>query len=353
MKFKLLLIVVCGLLLQMPAYATDKPIPGKSYYQQKPEDAEATYFTPEAFKITNDGKTDVSDALQEAINQIKTKKNFGILFIPEGKYLISKTIFIPPAIRLIGYGKTRPQIILQKNAPGYRQKNTADKGVASYMFWFTNAIVKADEAVRDANASTFYSALSNIDLMIEDGNPYAVALRAHYAQHSFISHADIYIGNGKAGLFDVGNELEDVRFFGGEYGIYTTKPAPGWQFMMVDTYFEGQRKAAIKTQEAGLTIVRLEAKNVPAVIDIDSGYYEKLFMEDCRFDHITGPAIRIGREGNAFNQITVKNLDCRNVPTLASYKTSGNTTPGKGPIYHVNTFIYGTHIDGLAASPVF
>lgn len=29
---------------------------------------------------------DVSDALQAAINQVKKEKNFGILFIPEGKY---------------------------------------------------------------------------------------------------------------------------------------------------------------------------------------------------------------------------------------------------------------------------
>ncbi len=69
--------------------------------------------------------------------------------------------------------------------------------------------------------------MSNVDLQIEDGNPFAVALRTHYAQHSFIEHVDIHIGNGLAGMFDVGNEMEDVRFFGGEYGIYTTKPSPG------------------------------------------------------------------------------------------------------------------------------
>ena len=353
MKFNLLCAFSCIFMLQLTCFAADKPVKSKSYYQQKPEDADAVYFTPATFKITNDGKTDVSNELQDAINQIKVKQNFGILFIPEGKYLISKTIYIPPAIRLIGYGKNRPQIILKKNAPGYQQESTEDKGKANYMIWFTNAIVKPGQPIRDANASTFYSALSNIDMVIEDGNPYAVALRAHYAQHSFITHADIHIGNGKAGLFDVGNELEDVRFFGGDYGIYTTKPAPGWQFMMVDTYFEGQRKAAIKTQEAGLTIVRLEAKNVPVVIDIDSNYYEKLFMEDCRFDHISGPAIRIGREGNAYNQITLKNIDCQSVPVLASYKISGSKTAGKGAVYHVNTFVYGTQIDGLTASPVF
>ena len=83
------------------------------------------------------------------------------------------------------------------------------------MFWFTGAVVKEGEKPRDAGASTFYSAMSNINLRTEkNGNPHAVALRTHFAQHSFISYVAVYIGKGKAGLFDVGNELENVAFTG-------------------------------------------------------------------------------------------------------------------------------------------
>ncbi len=217
-----------------------------SIYPLKPNDSEAFYFTPENYPIKADGKMDVSDALQAAINQVKKEKNFGILFIPEGKYKISKTIYIPTAIRLIGYGKNRPEFILAKNSPGFQEEVADDKGKAKYMFWFTGAVVKEGEKPRDAGASTFYSAMSNINLRIEDGNPHAVALRTHFAQHSFISYVAVYIGKGKAGLFDVGNELENVAFYGGDYGIYTTKASPGWPVMMVDSYFEGQRVAALR-----------------------------------------------------------------------------------------------------------
>jgi hypothetical protein len=330
-----------------------KPQAGRSVYQSRLDDSDAIYFTPANFKITADGKTDVSDALQQAITEVKTKYNFGIVFIPEGKYLISKTIFIPQAVRLIGYGKKRPQIILAKNSPGFQMADSTDKGKAKYMFWFVSSLSKPGEPVHDAGAGTFYSALSNINLKIEDGNPDAVALRAHFAQHSFVAHADIDIGNGKAGLFDVGNAMEDVRFFGGQYGIYTTKPSPGWQFMMVDTYFEGQREAAIRTQEAGLTIVRLQAKNVPTVISINPNYHEKLFMENCRFDNVTGPAIIISNEDNAVNQVSLRNIDCRDVPILASYRRSGRETPGPGPIYKVKNFTYGLQMDSLDADPVY
>lgn len=320
-----------------------------SVYTQKPDDPEAVYFIPENYGVT--GKNaDVSDALQKVINQLKTEKNFGIVFIPEGTYRISKTIYIPQAIRLIGYGAKRPVIILSKNSPGYQQEVSSDKGKANYMFWFTGRIVGDDGRIQDAGAGTFYSAISNINLVIEDGNPHAVALRTHFAQHSFVSHVDVHIGKGKAGLFDVGNEMENVRFFGGDYGIYTTKTSPSWQMMMIDTYFEGQRKAAIKTQQVGLTIVRLQAKNVPTVVEVDSSYFEKLYMENCSFDNVKS-AISFTNENNAENQITLRNIICRNVPNLVYYRTSGTYTSSKEKIYQVKNYTHGLHQDDLQTLP--
>ena len=69
--------------------------PGNSIYTQKIDDPKGIYFTPQNFNIRSDGKADVSDQLQSAINQLKKEKNFGILFIPEGIYAISKTIYVP------------------------------------------------------------------------------------------------------------------------------------------------------------------------------------------------------------------------------------------------------------------
>jgi hypothetical protein len=326
----------------------------KSVYEQRPVDPEAVYFTPENFAITADGKTDVTSELQKAINQMKDEKNFGIIFIPEGKYLLSKTVYIPKAIRLIGYGKNRPEFILSPKTPGYQTEVTDDKGKANYMFWFTSRVVKEnDQSIPDANAGTFYSAFSNIDITIGKGNPAAVALRIHFAQHSFVSHCDIHIGEGKAGVFDVGNFMEDVRFFGGDYGIYTTKTSPGWQFMMLDTWFEGQRKAAIKTQETGLTIVRMQAKNVPHVIEIEPNFWEKLFMEDCRFTDVKNSAIVISNKNNDHNQISLLNVDCLNVPVLAEYRRSETKTNWEGKMYKVKKFVYGLHIDDLGETPIY
>ncbi len=345
MKYTITLITFLSAFLISSYGSTGKP--GKSYYTLKPDDQAAVFFTPDNFNITPDGKTDVSVQLQTAINRLKADRNFGILFIPEGSYSISTTIYIPASIRLIGYGKNRPVFILKKNSPGFQQPNPGDKGKATYMFWFTSSIVEEGKEIRDASAGTFYSALSNIDLRIEDGNPSAVALRTHFAQHSFISHCDIHTGNGKAGLFDIGNMIEDVKFFGGDYGIYTTKASPGWQFMMIDTYFEGQRKAAIKTHEAGFTIVRMSVKNVPSVILVDQNYWEKLFIEDCRFENITGPAIEVSDEGNAHMQVNIRNLNCSNVPVLVHYPKLNTNTSSPSRIYNVKKFVYGLQMDDL------
>lgn len=324
-----------------------------SVYTQRPEDAEAYYFTPPNYSVRADGKADVSEALQNAINQVKREKNFGILFIPEGKYLISRTIYVPSAVRLIGYGKQRPEFILARNAPGYQQEVTGDKGKANYMFWFTGGITEEGQTPRDAGASTFYSALSNINLRIEDGNPHAVALRTHYAQHSFISHAAIYIGKGKAGLFDVGNEMENVAFYGGDYGIYTTKASPGWQVMMADAYFEGQRIAALRCQESGLAMVNLQVKNVPVVFDIDFNYADRLFVENSRFENVRGAAIVISNENNSNNQITLRNVECSNVPVLAKYVRSHTQSLIAHKIYRINSYDHGLQMDDMTSRPEY
>jgi hypothetical protein len=328
-------------------------IKSTSFYRNKPVDQEAVYFTPENCNISADGKSDVTVQLQTAINKLKLEQNFGIIFIPEGTYVISGTIYIPAAIRIIGYGQKRPLFVLRKNTPGYQSPVLTDKGKASYMFWFTSSVAEPGTPVSDAGAGTFYSALSNVDIRIEDGNPSAVALRTHYAQHSFVSHCDIHTGNGKAGLFDIGNVMEDVRFFGGDYGIYTTKASPGWQFMMLDTYFEGQRIAAIKTQQAGLTIVRMSVKNVPKVIDIDPGFWEKLFMEDCQFINVKNAAISFDNEGNDVLQINLRNITCQNVPVIANYLKSNKQTKAPAPIYKIKKYVYGLQMEDLAENPVF
>ncbi|MBQ4540954.1 MAG: SMP-30/gluconolactonase/LRE family protein [Alistipes sp.] len=306
---------------------------GESVYTERFADPNALFFTPEAFGFEAGTKADVSDALQEAINRVKQEKNFGTLYIPEGKYYISKTIYVPGAVRLIGYGKERPEFILAKNSPAFQSEEC-------WMFWFTGGLVTADRAPSDAGAGTFYSGVSNINFRIEKGNPMAIALRTHYAQHGVVSHCDIYAGDGYAGLRDVGNEMENVRFFGGRYGITTGRTSPGWPMMMVDTYFEGQREAAIVSRNAGLTIVNMVIKNAPQGVVLERNTTDRLYIEASQMENVQ-TALVSTVEDEACNQINVIDLRCKNVPTVLSLPTSGRATTSQHRSYIVKDLTYG------------
>ena len=293
-----------------------------SIYGQRINDKKAVYFSKDLPGVCNDGSVDVSDILQDTINNVVEKHGYGIVYVEEGEYLLGRTIYIPKAVRVIGYGSRRPRFILKDNADNFDKPLPNDKGGYRYLFWFVDTVVTDETSISDANPGTFYSAMSNVDIDLGKGNTNAVALRTHYAQHSFVSYMNINVNSGLAGIYDVGNELENVCIIGGQYGIVTTKCSPGWPFLMADTYFEGQKISAIKTHEAGLTIVRCNVHNVPTFICVDDEYFERLYIENCVMENV-GTVMDMAMEYNSLTQIIVKNLHMDTEGILVSYRESG------------------------------
>jgi hypothetical protein len=332
------------LLLMIATWSSAVPMLGTSYYPARPNDGKAVYLTADNFLVKGDGIADDSAVLQQAINKVRETTNQGILFVPAGRYRLTKTIYIWPGIRLIGFGALRPTFVLARNTPGFQQG-------PAYMVFFVGGRPGANVNPPDANPGTFYSAISNIDIEIQVGNPGAVGVRAHYAQHCFLAHMDFHIGSGLAGIHDGGNVAEDVHFYGGQYGIWTRKPSPGWQFTVIDATFDGQREAAIREHEAGLTLIRPQFKNVPTAISIDSQYSDELWLKDGRLENVSGPAVIISNENNARTEINMENVVCRNVPVFASYRESGKQIAAPGEIYEVKTFSHGLHFEEMGAAP--
>ena len=325
----------CFLLLSVSVTMT-----AQSVYRERPVDAQAHYFAPQLFTHDADEIPDVSDALQDAINKLKRENNFGILFIPEGRYRISRTIYIPKAIRLIGYGKSRPEFVLGAATPGYQNE-------PNFMFWFTSELVEAGDTPKDANPGTFYSAISNLDFRIEDGNPQAIAVRSRFAQHSFVSHCNFYIGDGYAGIFDLGNEVENLKFFGGECGITSGRTSPRWPMMLVDLYFEGQRRAAILSRNTGMAIVSMHVNDSPVAIELEEGVSDRLFLEDCFFENV-GRGVMVGVENQTGSQINLVNVRCENVEVPVYFSPSDKSFYGEGDSYLVRNFVHGLVMDDLA-----
>ena len=337
------MLILAVALLNFPMCA----LSAESYFTERLDDAKAVYLTPDHFRVHADGVGDDSNALQQAIDTLQETRNQGILFVPAGRYRVTRTIYVWPGIRIFGYGKTRPVLVLGANTPGYEQG-------PKYMIFFAGGRPgkgKADQTPPDASPGTFYSAISNIDIEIQDGNPGAVGIRAHYAQHCYLAHMDFRIGSGLAGIHDGGNVALDLRFVGGKYGVWTRKPSPGWQFTILDSSFEGQREAAIREHEAGLTLVRPQFKNVPVAISIDPGYFDELWVKDARFENVSDAGVVMSEEFSRRTEINMENVVCRGVPVFASFRESGNKMAAPQEIYTVKTFSHGLHFDDLGAVP--
>ncbi|HMI20389.1 MAG TPA: glycosyl hydrolase family 28-related protein [Sphingomonas sp.] len=312
-------------------------------------------------KAVGDGRADDSAALQAAIDQAgSSKTGEGIVFLPSGRYRISRTINVWPGVRLFGVGKTRPVILLGANTPGF------DKGLGTMVIFagFNPArplfpgrpfkvpvppqgSVPATDKIADANSGTFYSAMSNVDWEIGPGNPAATVIRFHTAQHAYLSHMDFQLGSGLAGLYQVGNEAEDLHFHGGRYGILAEKTSPAWQFTLIDSSFDGQRDAAIREHEAGLTLVNVAIRNTPVGIDIDQGYGDWLWGKDVRFENVSKAGVIISNENNAYTQIGFDNALAKATPVFARFRDSGKTVAGPGAAYRVSEFNYGMVVPGL------
>lgn len=322
----------------------------RSAYEAAPDDPRAIVV-----QAPSDGTHDASAALQQAIDRAANAGEGGVVFLPSGRYRITRSILIPLAVRVYGVGPTRPVFVLAPRTPGFQQ------GVAT-MVIFTGGdqynvgkvpipvpgAVPADRPpVPDANSSTFYSALSNVDFEIGAGNPAATAVRMHTAQHSNLSHIDFHIGSGLAGVYQVGNIAYDLRFHGGRYGILSEKTSPAWQFTLLDSTFDGQRDAAIREHEAGLTLVNTAISNTPVGIEIDRGYGDWLWGKDVRFENVARAALVVSNENNVYTQVGLENASARNVPTFVRFRDSGRTLAGAGPVYRVSEFTYGLTVDRL------
>lgn len=320
----------------------------RSVYPTAPDEPRAV-----TVKGRGDGRTDDTAAIQSALDAARGQSGHGIVFLPSGRYRLTRTVVVPPGVRIYGVGATRPVLVLAPNTPGFQ------KGVSTMVVFGGNpqyqpgkppvpvpTMVPRDREQRDAHSGTFYSAMANIDVEIGAGNPAAAAIRFRMAQHAFLNHMDFRIGSGFAGVYQAGNMMKDVHFHGGRYGIVTEKTSPAWQFTLVDATFDGQRDAAIREHEARLTMANVAIRNTPVGIEIDRGYSDSLWGKNIRFENVSRAGVIISNEDRVFTQIGFEGAVASNTPTFARFRDSGKTVPGKGRSYEVASFSYGLHLPG-------
>ena len=299
------------------------PMAAQSVFLVRPGDPHAVYLEHGSFGAAGDGKADDTAAIQAAIDRVQETTGEGVVFVAEGRYRISRTIHLWAGIRLIGFGEHRPVFLLGPNTPGF-QEGHEFLGTGRYMLQFASRRPAPGEPVVDANEFTFYSGISNLDFEIGEGNPAAIAVRFHVAQHSFLQHMRFQVGDGRAALEDVGNGAIDLQIEGGEYGIISVRTSPAWQFLLMDSRLTGQRRAAIHTQEVGMTLVRDRISRTPIAIEITPGMTEELFARDLLLEDIGRSAVVLGDARKAHHEVTLEHVVCRNVPQMVQGETGSS-----------------------------
>ena len=328
---------------------------GPSVYRTAPDDQKAI-----TIRATGDGVADDSAAIQQALDGASNRGAGGIVFLPSGRYRLTRTIYVWPGVRLIGVGPTRPVLLLADRTPGFQEavKNMvifAGRGVEPPPPAFARkppfpppGSVPFNDNIADANPGTFYPAMGNIDIEIGAGNEGAGAIRFHAAQHAYLQHMEFDLGTAFAGVYMVGNYGADLHFKGGRYGIVTEKPSPAWSFTLVDSTFEGQRDAGIREHEAGLTMLNVTFRNTPVGIEIDRGYGDWLYGQRLRFENVSKAAVIVSNEDNAFTQVSFDDAVASGTPVFARFRDSGKTV-GRSGAYRVEAFTYGLTLPGLGA----
>ncbi len=326
---------------------------GRSIFLTKPNDEKAYVFTPEEFGACPDGTGDNTEALQRAIDDLTDKCFHGIIFVPEGTYRFSGTVQVWRGIRLMGYGEKRPKFILADNAPGYEGPFT------KYILHFRDNKPHPEYPLRDAQNTSFYGGVRNIDFDLGHGNKGAVACRYRIAQLCSLEDIDFCINDAYAAVEMVGNEIERCRFFGGTYGIVTGETVPYWQFYLGDCIFDGQARACISSYRAGLTMVRDTLRNSPYGVyvpnkETDNHYieeFERLYMEDCRLENLSQAGVCMNMTRYPQNWLHARSVLCKDTemfyePFGCRFNHHVGVTPvtSEEPVYSV-TMDMGLKID--------
>jgi hypothetical protein len=215
----------------------------------------------------------------------------------------------------------------------------------------------------DGNEGTLYSGLINADIEIGNGNPAAIAVRAHYAQHSSLTNVDFQIGSALGAVEETGHLIDGCRFFGGEFAIRTAVTAAGWQSTVFDSEFNGQRAASIETHEAGMTVIRCRFSHVPCAIKIPmlrvshltGESTDRLYVRDSRFEDIRDSAIWVARYYDPKTQVNVDDVECARVPVFLEFNPFlGGLSripadllkvAGEGETYAIRYLSHGLHVE--------
>jgi len=248
-----------------------------------------------AFGAAGDGKTDDTDAIQRAFEQLANKVPLRehVLYIPPGEYLISDEVRWTRFLFVQGAGRDQTILKLKDNCPGYG--NPDDPKGALTVAWHDFSPEASGKA-----GNNIGSYLHDMTIDTGAGNPGAVALAYHSNNHGSVTNVTIRSGDGKgfAGLALADNWpgpslIKNMTIRGFDKGVYSI--VGQYSITFKDLTLEGQNEVGLYNRGQMVWIDGLRSRNrVPAV---DMGGTYVLVDAELTGGAADAPAIRL-RGGN-------------------------------------------------------
>lgn len=291
------------------------------------------------YNAKGDGKTDDTGAIQQAIHDAY---HTGILYLPQGTYLVSKTLEwiqsnSEPRARLIihGQGRNKTTIKLVDHAP-YFQDPSKPQPVIQTRGWKQRSNFEANKA--------FYNSLYYLTVDTGKRNPGAVGINWMVSNEGTLRHIHIQSSDRKgiAGLQMLRDPgpglLYDVTIDGFDYGI-DLGGNRNQSITAEQILIRHQKQAGIRNRSNTLSIHNLQSINtVPAVLhDVSEDAHTIIVDATLTGGNIENSAIDNAKSAKVF----IRNLNVQGYGKAINNhpdSPSPDVTDGVGSI-HINQWV--------------
>ena len=291
-----------------------------------PADAQVVDVTAPPYNAVADGKTDNTEALQQALDDHPDGDY--IIYLPNGSYSISKQLSWP---RADTPEKSYRRTILQGQSIGGTTITLMDGSRG-----FDNP--ETPRAILYTGVGPlprYRNSIRNLSLRTGKGNPGAIGIRFNAANQGTVQNVKIYSGDssGVAGI-DMGFAenigpllIKNVEIRGFDVGILMRSPLYGMTLEHI--YLSGQNKYGIENHDQTIAIRNLRSKNaVPAVYN--AGENAMLTLVDGALEYTPGrqkqKLAAIVNEGGLF----VRSVSTSKYFTAIDDQSFGAVKGGKG-----------------------
>lgn len=332
----------------LPANASALPVGGTaSVITSRPPDARAIDANDPRYGLIGDGIHDDTLALASAIAATYASGTPDcthpgarvVLLRGDGRvYRLSNTVSLPIESRIVGYGATRPVLLLGAATPGF-----SDAGNLIPMLKVVNNApdptgVNASSRpcsadARDGGNTAFTTGVINVDMTIEPGNAGAVAIRNRAAQGGVLRAMTFTLAPDAAiAVQSPGWAHQELLFRGGRVGVMVNNTG-AWPALFRDCTWEGQGAAAVAwapfetSPWVGVTLLRARVSGTPVAIDASAGAAVRLTLLDSAFTNVSVlvalPAVIAPDASGAASSVVATNCGGAGVRTLLGASDAG------------------------------